>query len=89
MDIAEKIRFIQDQAVKTGKVFINDNQYFGNVTAHAWEFHVGGYQVLDKWLKSRKDRILSYQDKEDFKKIVNILNFTYDCINRIDEVWQS
>jgi len=27
-----------------------------------WDFYIGGYQVLDKWLKSRKNRTLTNDD---------------------------
>jgi predicted helicase len=33
-----------------------DQLRVGPVPAHIWEFHVGGYQVLHKWLKDRKGR---------------------------------
>jgi hypothetical protein len=52
----------------------------------AWEFYIGGYQVLDKWLKSRKDRVLSYEEKETFTKIVNTLDFTIEQMEKIDEI---
>ncbi|PZO60869.1 MAG: DNA methyltransferase [Pseudoxanthomonas suwonensis] len=44
------------------KVWINDTQYLGNVPRSTWEYTVGGYQVLDKWLKDRKDRQLSQSE---------------------------
>lgn len=65
---------------------INKTQYFDNIPSEVWEFYVGGYQVLDKWLKSRKYRTLSYEEKETFTKIVNILDFTIKQMGRIDEV---
>jgi hypothetical protein len=30
---------------------INKTQYFQGVEREVWEFYIGGYQVLDKWLK--------------------------------------
>ncbi len=44
----------QEQAI-----WINSTQCFKLVPAGVWEFHIGGYQVLDKYLKSRKGRKLS------------------------------
>ncbi|MEK9530633.1 MAG: type ISP restriction/modification enzyme, partial [Flavobacteriaceae bacterium] len=35
----------------TGKVWINDEQFFYNVPKIAWEFYIGGYQPAQKWLK--------------------------------------
>ena len=34
----------------------------GPVPANIWEFHVGGYQVLQKWLKDRKGRKVDLGD---------------------------
>ncbi len=36
------------------RVWINSTQYFGGVPKAVWDFHVGGYQVCEKWLKDRK-----------------------------------
>ncbi len=36
------------------RVSINKDQYFEGVPPEAWAFHIGGYQVLEKWLKDRR-----------------------------------
>ena len=43
------------------RVYINDGQYFEGIEPEIWAYHIGGYQVLDKWLKDRKkaERCLS------------------------------
>jgi len=53
-----------------GKVYINKDQYFEGVRADVWEFHIGGYQVCEKWLKDRRGRELSYEDIRHYQKIV-------------------
>jgi predicted helicase len=68
------------------KIYINDNQYFGNISKEIWNFCIGGYQVLDKWLKSRKGNKLSNQEIEYFIKIVSILNETINLMSEIDKV---
>lgn len=65
-------------------VYINKTQYFGNVPEDVWNFYVGGYQVLHKWLKDRKGRELSYEDTEHYKFIVAALADTIDLMNDID-----
>ena len=45
-----------------GKVWINLDQYFDHLPQVAWEFYIDGYQPVQKWLKDRKGRILSYED---------------------------
>ena len=56
-----------------GKVFINPAQWFENVPRLAWEFHIGGYQPAQKWLKDRKGRTLSFDDVRHYQKIIKIL----------------
>ena len=34
-------------------IYINDRQHFKGVPQKVWDFHVGGYQVMQKWLKDR------------------------------------
>jgi predicted helicase len=59
-----------------GKVMINAEQYFDNVPRIAWEFHIGGYQPAQKWLKDRKGRALSFDDVVHYQKIIKILTET-------------
>jgi predicted helicase len=64
-NIVEKIDFDGK-----GKLFINDTQYFQGVTDAVFSFHVGGYAVCEKWLKSRKGRKLSLADIRHLEKMV-------------------
>ncbi len=59
-----------------GKVYINKDQYFEGVRPEVWEFHIGGYQVCEKWLKDRRGRKLSYDDISHYQKIVVVLGET-------------
>jgi hypothetical protein len=51
-----------------------------------WHFHIGGYQVCEKWLKDRKGRTLSRDDIIHYQKIVVALNETIRLMQEIDEV---
>ena len=70
------------------RLHINKTQYFSPVPADVWEFHIGGYQVLDKYLKSRKGRTLSLDEIENIQNVVNVLRFTIDQMQRIDDCWK-
>ena len=37
-------------------VFINDTKWFENVTPEVWNYQIGGYKVLEHYLKDRKGR---------------------------------
>ncbi|MBR3070589.1 type ISP restriction/modification enzyme [Fibrobacter sp.] len=68
-----------------GKVFINKNQYFGNVPELAWNFYIGGYQPAQKWLKDRKNRTLTYDDISHYRKIIAILIETQNLMQELDK----
>jgi hypothetical protein len=39
-------------------VYLNDNVYWQNVPEAVWEYVIGGYQVIKKWLSYREKKIL-------------------------------
>ncbi len=65
-------------------MYVNKGQYFDNVPSEVWEFHVGGYQVCEKWLKDRKGRTLSYDDIQTYLKITEALRGTIRLMAEID-----
>jgi predicted helicase len=71
---------------ENSKVIINKKQdCFVNVPEAVWNFHVGGYQVCQKWLKDRKGRTLSPDDISHYQKIVVALGQTIELMTKIDE----
>jgi predicted helicase len=71
-------------AYKDGDVWINTEQYFGNVPKEAWEFYIGGYQPAQKWLKDRKGRMLSNEDIEHYQQMIVALVGTGKIMKEID-----
>jgi hypothetical protein len=49
-------------------------------------FHIGGYQVCQKWLKDRKGRMLTKDDIAHYHKIVVSLSETIRLMAAIDQV---
>jgi predicted helicase len=68
------------------RVYLNKEQYFEGVPAEVWVFHIGGYQVCQKWLKDRKGRNLSYDDITHYQKIIVALKETIRLMAEIDEI---
>lgn len=66
----EKIKWNNDS------VIINVNQRFNGITKAMWEYYVGGYQPLQKWLKDRKNQILSDTEIAHYKKMCYALERT-------------
>ena len=42
----------------TFDVYLNERAYWRNVPAVVWNYHLGGYQVLKKWLSYRESKVL-------------------------------
>ncbi len=71
---------------KKKAVRINDRQAFVGIAPEIWNYHIGGYQVLDKWLKDRKGRVLSSEDIRHYCRVVTALTETIKVQKEIDEV---
>lgn len=70
--------------LEDGKVWINATQAFAGVSQTAWDFHIGGYQPAQKWLKDRKGRQLSWDGIRHYQKIIKILGETDRIMREID-----
>ena len=68
-----------------GQVWINTAQYFQGIPPEVWNFHIGGYQVLAKWLKDRKGRILNFDDLIHYQRVAAALQRTLQIQREIDE----
>ena len=87
----EKVRYTEpgEAGSDEGRVWINRAQYFEGVPPEVWNFHVGGYQVLEKWLKDRKGRQLTYDDLTHYHHIVSALSETIRLMLEIDAVIEA
>lgn len=58
----------------TRDIYLNERVYLQNVPAKVWDFTVGGYQVLKKWLSYRErdivGRSLTFEEVDDFCRII-------------------
>ena len=54
-----------------------------------WDFHIGGYQVLDKYLKSRKGRQLSLDEINHLAAVADSLAFTIDQMAKIEAAYKA
>jgi predicted helicase len=73
------------------RIYINKEQYFEGIEQEVWEFKIGGYQVLDKWLKDRKKakRSLSFDDILHYQKVIVTLKETMEIMQEIDRIIPS
>jgi hypothetical protein len=49
-----------------------------------WNFHIGGYQVCQKWLKDRKGRTLTFEDIQHYQRVVAALGEIIELTEQID-----
>lgn len=70
---------------KSGRIWINKEQYFEGVELDTWEFAVGGYRPAEKWLKDRKSRSLSFDDIARYRNLIAALAETRQIMRKIDE----
>jgi predicted helicase len=71
---------IYDETQKT--IHINNEKYFDNVSPEVWNYQIGGYQVLHKYLKDRKGRIL--EDSRHYCKVVTAISKTIEIQKQAD-----
>jgi hypothetical protein len=81
----EAVRYSPQEQV----IWINKTQFFKPVPQKVWDFHIGGYQVLDKYLKSRKGRVLSLDEINHVAAIADSLAFTIDQMPAIDAAYRA
>jgi predicted helicase len=80
-DRIEKVDYQENEQ----RIYINIDKYFEGITPEVWNYHIGGYQVLSKYLKDRKKRIL--EDAPQYCRIVTALQKTIEIQKRIDEIY--
>ncbi|MDP1622837.1 MAG: type ISP restriction/modification enzyme [Bacteroidales bacterium] len=66
-------------------VFINATKYFEGIEPEMWNYHIGGYQVLEKYLKDRKGRQMT--DPATYCKIATSIAKTIEIQQKIDLVY--
>ncbi len=64
-----------------------EGQGFEGISREVWEYRVGGYQVLDRWLAGRSGRTLRLREIEDFRRIAEALSWTIEYQRRIGLLW--
>lgn len=72
-------------------VWVDKSQTVGfkGTPESVWKFHIGGYQVCEKWLKDRRGRTLSDDDIAHYQKIVVAISETIGLMKEIDEVIEA
>jgi hypothetical protein len=76
-------------ATKRGEPATSGAVGFRGVRETVWKFHIGGYQVCEKWLKDRKGRKLLAGEIEQYNRIVVALSETIRIMGEIDHIIEA
>jgi predicted helicase len=68
-------------------VRINETKYFEGISKEVWEYHIGGYQVMEKYLKDRKGRQM--EDPAVYCKIATAIYHTITIQKQIDVLFNK
>ena len=77
--------YIQRDDEPVGWVYINDKQYFDSVPLAVWQHKIGGYQLAEKWLKDRRERTLTSDDRSHYQRTLIALAETQKEMEKIEE----
>ena len=80
-DRIEKVAYKEDEQ----RIYINKEKYFEGIAPEVWNYHIGGYQVLRKYLKDRKGRMMD--DAPRYCRIVTALYKTIEIQKQIDNIY--
>lgn len=67
-------------------VRINGTQSFINVSADVWDYCFGGYHGMQKWLKDRKQTVLSVNDIDHFISVCNVFSRSITLSGSMNDV---
>lgn len=70
----------------TGKVWINDRQYFENIPREAWDFSIGPIRPAQKWLKSSHQCTLRLKDIGHYRKIISGLTKIHLLMQKLEKI---
>ncbi len=81
----EKIEYVPAKNL----VKINPQQYFSPLSEEIWQYQIGGYQVMEKWLKDRKGKCLDLEGIKHYCKIATSLKETLVLQKKIDACYDQ
>ena len=60
---AQKLKLAETDVLQllgetTVDVYLNENAYWKNIPLHVWNYFIGGYQVIKKWLSYRENNVI-------------------------------
>ena len=69
------------------RLYINEKQYFENVKKEVYNYSIGGYKPIEKYIKARD--ILTLKDISHLIKVIAVIERTILLQEEIDKVWRE
>lgn len=69
------------------RLYINEKQYFENVKKEVYNYSIGGYKPIEKYIKARD--ILTLKDISHLIKVIAVIERTIYLQEEIDNVWRE
>lgn len=69
------------------RLYINEKQYFENVKKEVYNYSIGGYKPIEKYIKARE--ILTLKDISHLIKVIAVIERTILLQEEIDKVWRE
>ncbi len=79
----EKVRYDEENR----RVYFNKEPYFEGILKAVWEYQIGGYQVMAKYLNDRKKRELSLEEIEHYMKVAKAIERTIEVQEKVEKVY--
>ena len=69
------------------RIYINEKQYFENVKKEVYDYSIGGYKPIEKYIKARE--ILTLGDIKHLIRVIAVIERTILLQGEVEEVWLS
>lgn len=71
------------------RIYINNGSYFSNVSHEVWNYRIGGYQVLSKYLDDRRKAAREMEDSRYFNRVISAVHHTIEIQQLLDELYPN
>ena len=72
---------------ESGRLYINEKQYFENVKKEIYNYSIGGYNPLEKYIKARK--IFTLNDIKHLIKVIAVIERTIYLQDKIRDIYAT
>jgi len=72
-----------------GRLFLNDDCFIDGISEKVFRFHVGGYPILEKWIRENSNEIITAEKMITLTNMIIIIENTISISNEVDKLLKS